>query len=67
MADTTGGIRISIHESGAVLSHRACSFDMISEDKKLRIVLSNAKISAVKEGGLCRPTLLPPGLGVSAC
>lgn len=48
-ADATNGTRIDVHETGAVLPHRAWIFDMINEDKKLRIVLPNAKISAVQE------------------
>ncbi|MBL1072959.1 hypothetical protein JK358_00960 [Nocardia sp. 2] len=48
-ADATNGTRIAITETGLVLPHRSWVFDMKHEDKKMRIVLPNAKISEVME------------------
>lgn len=48
-ASATAGKQIKVEETGAVLPRRAWVFDMLNEDKKLRIVLPNAKISAVTE------------------
>lgn len=45
---TTGNL-YRIKETGSVLPHRAWVFDMKNHDKKLRIVLPNAKISQVTE------------------
>ncbi|MBF6296285.1 hypothetical protein IU459_01855 [Nocardia amamiensis] len=48
-ATSTSGKLIKVEETGSVLPHRAWIFDMKNEDKKLRIVLPNAKITAATE------------------
>lgn len=45
----TSGTLIKVEETGAVLPRRSWIFDMMNEDKKLRIVLPNAQISSVTE------------------
>ncbi|MCM6777272.1 hypothetical protein NDR87_27675 [Nocardia sp. CDC159] len=46
---TTSGNLIRVTENGAVLPSRSWVFDMKNENRKLRIVLPNAKISQVTE------------------
>ncbi|WP_029925495.1 hypothetical protein [Nocardia otitidiscaviarum] len=48
-ATTTTGKLITVKETGSVLPNRVWVFDMKTGDKKLRIVLPNAKISEVTE------------------
>ncbi|WP_157554216.1 hypothetical protein [Nocardia crassostreae] len=48
-ATTTSGALYTVKETGSVLPRRSWVFDMMNEDKKLRIVLPNAKISSVTE------------------
>ncbi|WP_280358119.1 hypothetical protein [Nocardia otitidiscaviarum] len=48
-ATTESGTLYTVTETGAVLPHRSWVFDMKHEEKKLRIVLPNAKISEVME------------------
>ncbi|MEV0294529.1 hypothetical protein [Nocardia sp. NPDC050710] len=48
-ATSSSGKLIKVEETGSVLPHRAWIFDMKNEDKKLRIVLPNAKITTVTE------------------
>ncbi|MEU2256172.1 hypothetical protein ABZ540_23670 [Nocardia xishanensis] len=45
---TTGNL-YKIKETGSVLPHRAWVFDMKNDNKKLRIVLPNAKITQITE------------------
>lgn len=48
-ATSTTGKLINVHETGSVLPRRSWIFDMKTEEKKLRIVLPNAKISSITE------------------
>ncbi|MFE6863632.1 hypothetical protein [Nocardia sp. NPDC057668] len=48
-ATASSGTLIKVKETGSILKPRAWVFDMLHESKKLRIVLPNAKISAVTE------------------
>ncbi|MFD6219249.1 phage tail tube protein [Nocardia asteroides] len=48
-ATATSGKLINVKETGLVLPRRSWIFDMKTEDKKLRIVLPNAKISSITE------------------
>ncbi|MCP9622542.1 hypothetical protein FOH10_34320 [Nocardia otitidiscaviarum] len=48
-ATSTSGALYTVTENGAPLKHRAWVFDMANEEKKLRIVLPNAKITSVTE------------------
>ncbi|WP_067819501.1 hypothetical protein [Nocardia inohanensis] len=48
-ATATSGTLVQVKETGSVLPRRAWVFDMLHESKKLRIVLPNAKITAVQE------------------
>ncbi|MGY2063745.1 hypothetical protein ACW9HQ_53355, partial [Nocardia gipuzkoensis] len=48
-ASPTSGNLIRVVENGSVLPSRSWIFDMKNENKKLRIVLPNAKISQVTE------------------
>ncbi|QLY30835.1 hypothetical protein [Nocardia huaxiensis] len=48
-ATSTNGALYTVKETGSPLPRRAWVFDMVNEDKKLRIVLPNAKITAVTE------------------
>ncbi|WP_431953976.1 hypothetical protein [Nocardia lijiangensis] len=48
-ATPTSGKLINVHETGSVLPRRSWIFDMKTEEKKLRIVLPNAKISSITE------------------
>ncbi|MGX1804689.1 phage tail tube protein [Nocardia sp. NPDC055321] len=48
-ATATTGSLYTVKETGTPLPRRAWVFDMVNEDKKLRIVLPNAKITAVTE------------------
>ncbi|MFF3221717.1 hypothetical protein ACFYV7_02880 [Nocardia suismassiliense] len=48
-ATATNGKLYTIKETGSVLPRRAWIFDMLSENKKMRIVLPNASISQVQE------------------
>ncbi|WP_159080084.1 phage tail tube protein [Nocardia suismassiliense] len=48
-ASATSGKQYAIKETGSVLPRRAWVFDMLSENKKMRIVLPNASISQVQE------------------
>ncbi|MFC9435550.1 hypothetical protein [Nocardia sp. NPDC057030] len=48
-ATATSGKLYTIKETGSVLPRRAWVFDMLSQDKKMRIVLPNASISQVQE------------------
>ncbi|MFD3511054.1 hypothetical protein [Nocardia sp. NPDC058666] len=48
-ATSTSGKLINVRETGVVLPRRSWVFDMKTEDKKLRIVLPNAKISSITE------------------
>ncbi|MFD4459798.1 hypothetical protein [Nocardia sp. NPDC058480] len=43
------GTLVTVEETGSVLPHRSWVFDMKTEEKKLRIVLPNAKISSITE------------------
>lgn len=48
-ATASTGTLITVEETGSVLPHRSWIFDMAHEDRKLRIVLPNAKITEVTE------------------
>ncbi|MGV9414307.1 phage tail tube protein [Nocardia sp. NPDC003693] len=48
-ATATTGALYTVKETGTPLPRRSWVFDMVNEDKKLRIVLPNAKITAVTE------------------
>ncbi|MFG1790429.1 hypothetical protein [Nocardia sp. NPDC049149] len=48
-ASASSGKLYTIKETGSVLPRRAWIFDMLSENKKMRIVLPNASISQVQE------------------
>jgi hypothetical protein len=48
-ATTSSGKLITITETGSVLPNRVWIFDMKTADKKLRIVLPNAKVTEVNE------------------
>lgn len=48
-ATASSGALYAVKETGSVLPRRSWIFDMVNEDKKLRIVLPNAKITSVTE------------------
>lgn len=48
-ATTSSGKLITVRETGATLPNRVWIFDMKTGDRKLRIVLPNAKVSDAKE------------------
>ncbi|WP_146161187.1 hypothetical protein [Nocardia sp. MDA0666] len=48
-ATSTSGALYQVKETGTPLPRRSWIFDMVTEDKKLRIVLPNAKITSVTE------------------
>ncbi|MFD7843995.1 hypothetical protein ACFV4K_13820 [Nocardia sp. NPDC059764] len=48
-ATSTSGALYTVKETGSPLPRRSWIFDMVNEDKKLRIVLPNAKITSVTE------------------
>ncbi|MFJ4656128.1 hypothetical protein ACIP5Y_33070 [Nocardia sp. NPDC088792] len=48
-ATSSTGTLYTVKETGTPLPRRAWVFDMLNEDKKLRIVLPNAKITSVTE------------------
>ncbi|MFI9405292.1 hypothetical protein [Nocardia sp. NPDC052316] len=48
-ATATSGKLFTVKETGSVLERRLFVFDMLSEKKKMRIVLPNASISQVQE------------------
>ncbi|WP_141717662.1 hypothetical protein [Nocardia altamirensis] len=48
-ASATSGKLYTVKETGSVLERRMFVFDMLSEKKKMRIVLPNASISQVQE------------------
>lgn len=54
----TTGTLINVTETGSVLPHNAWVFGMKNENRKLRIVLPDAKISEVSENGFKSDTLM---------